>query len=193
MLNNIWLGLILTSFICAVYTGNVPQLVQSITDSAYLGFKLAIDIGGLLVFWLGIMRIAEESRLVEKLGHFMRPYLRAIFNDIPDNHPAMGSIVLTMSANMLGLGNAATPIGIKAMEELQELNQKKDTATNSMCMFVAINASSIQIIPATTIALLSKYGSSAPTKIIVPILIATLCSTSVAIILSYIAAKRSKL
>lgn len=191
MLNRIWAGLMLTSFLCAVYTGNIPQLVQSITDSAYVGFKLALDIGGLLVFWLGIMRIAEESKLVEKLGHIMRPYLKKLFTDIPDNHPAMGSIVLTMSANMLGLGNAATPIGIKAMEELQELNTKKDVATNSMCMFVAINASSIQIIPATTIALLSKYGSTQPTKIIVPIMIATIGSTATAIALSYIAGRRS--
>ena len=181
----------LTSFLCAVYTGNIPQLVQSITDSAYVGFKLALDIGGLLVFWLGIMRIAEESKLVEKLGHIMRPYLKKLFTDIPDNHPAMGSIVLTMSANMLGLGNAATPIGIKAMEELQELNTKKDVATNSMCMFVAINASSIQLIPATTIALLSKYGSTQPTKIILPIMIATIGSTAAAIVLSYIAGRRS--
>ena len=191
MLNRIWVGLMLTSFFCAVYTGNVPKLVQSITDSAYVGFKLAIDIGGLLVFWLGIMRIAEQSKLVEKLGHFMRPLLKKIFPDIPDNHPAMGSVVLTMSANMLGLGNAATPIGIKAMEELQELNTQKDIATNSMCMFVAINASSIQIIPATTIALLAKYGSTQPTKIILPILIATIGSTTAAVVLSYFAARRA--
>lgn len=191
MLNRIWVGLMLTSFFCAVYTGNVPKLVQSITDSAYVGFKLAIDIGGLLVFWLGIMRIAEQSKLVEKLGHFMRPLLKKIFPDIPDNHPAMGSVVLTMSANILGLGNAATPIGIKAMEELQELNTQKDIATNSMCMFVAINASSIQIIPATTIALLAKYGSTQPTKIILPILIATIGSTTAAVVLSYFAARRA--
>lgn len=181
MLNIIWIGMILISVIVGVIEGRINEVVHAVTDSAKLGFELAIGLVGIMALWLGIMSIAKESGLILLLGKALRPILTRLFPDIPPEHPAMGAIVMNIAANMLGVGNAATPFGLQAMKELQSLNQNAKIATNSMCTFLALNTSSVQLIPATAIAFLAANGSTNPSSIIVSALIATSASTVVAI------------
>lgn len=182
MLNIIWLGMILVAVLVGIIEGRVNEVVKAVTESAKLGFELAIGLAGIMSLWLGIMSIATESGLVSKLGFILRPILKRLFPDIPSDHPAMGAIVMNVAANMLGLANAATPFGLQAMKELQSLNQHAKIATNSMCTFLAINTSSVQLIPATAIAFLAANGSINPSSIILSSIIATGFSTLVAII-----------
>jgi spore maturation protein A len=182
MLNMIWLGMIVTSIIVGLIEGRIDQVVLAVTDSAKLGFEIALGLTGIMCFWLGIMSIATESGLINNLGIFLRPILRRLFPDVPREHPAMGAIAMNIAANMLGLANAATPFGLQAMKELQTLNPNVKIATNSMCTFLAINTSSVQLIPATAIAYLAANGSTDPTGIIFSSLVATIISTIVAII-----------
>lgn len=182
MLNIIWLGMILISVLVGFIEGRLDEVVKAVTDSAKLGFELAIGLAGIMTLWLGIMSIASESGLVAILGRVLKPVLRRLFPDVPSEHPAMGAMVMNLAANMLGLANAATPFGLQAMKELQSLNQNVKTATNSMCTFLAINTSSVQLIPATAIAFLAANGSTNPSSIIVSALIATTVSTVVAIV-----------
>ncbi|MGM9455045.1 nucleoside recognition domain-containing protein [Legionella bozemanae] len=182
MLNLIWLGMILISVIVGVIEGRIDEVARSVTESAKLGFDIALSLAGIMTLWLGIMSIANESGLVNLLGKALRPILRRLFPDIPTEHPAMGAITMNLAANMLGLANAATPFGLQAMKELQALNQHTKIATNSMCTFLAINTSSVQLIPATAIAYLAANGSTNPSSVIVSSLIATIISTLVAII-----------
>jgi len=143
--------------------------------------EISIGLIGIMALWLGIMKIAEASGLIRIIAKALKPITIRLFPDVPADHPAIGSIILNMSANMLGLGNAATPLGLKAMEELQELNPKKDTATNAMVMFLAINTSSVQIIvPATVVALMGVTTS----QIFIPIILATTASTATAIVMA---------
>jgi spore maturation protein A len=135
-----------------------------------------------MALWLGLMKIAEEAGLVRIIGRMLKPIMTRLFPDVPPEHPAMGAMILNIAANMLGLGNAATPLGLKAMKELQTLNPKKDTATNAMCTFLAINTASVQLIPASTIALMVASGSKNPTVIIGTTLLATIISTTASII-----------
>lgn len=182
MLNIIWLGMILTSVFVGVIEGRIDAVVKAVTDSAKLGFELALGLAGIMSLWLGIMAIATESGLVAKLGLVLKPLLKRLFPDIPSDHPAMGAMVLNIAANMLGLANAATPFGLQAMKELQNLNQHVKIATNSMCTFLAINTSSVQLIPATAIAYLAANGSANPSGIIISSILATTVSTIVALI-----------
>lgn len=182
MLNIIWLGMILTAVIVGVIEGRIDEVARSVTDSAKLGFELAIGLTGMMALWMGIMSIATESGLVNKLGNLLRPVLKRLFPDIPQDHPAMGAMVMNIAANMLGITNAATPFGLQAMKELQSLNKHVTIATNSMCTFLAINTSSVQLIPATAIAYLAANGSTNPSSVIFSSLIATTVSTAVAII-----------
>ncbi|WP_412756499.1 nucleoside recognition domain-containing protein [Legionella bozemanae] len=182
MLNLIWLGMILISVIVGVIEGRIDEVARSVTESAKLGFDIALGLAGIMTLWLGIMSVANESGLVNLLGKALRPILRRLFPDIPTEHPAMGAITMNLAANMLGLANAATPFGLQAMKELQALNQHTKIATNSMCTFLAINTSSVQLIPATAIAYLAANGSTNPSSVIVSSLIATIISTLVAII-----------
>lgn len=188
MLNWIWLGLILASVVLSAVTlGHDPSspIVKEVGDAAFAACKTAIDLIityiGLMALWLGIMRLAEKSGLVQIIARALRPLLRLLFPDVPANHPALGSIVMNVSANMLGLGNAATPLGLKAMQQLETLNPRPGTATNAMCTFLAINTSSVQLIPATTVAYLVAAGATTATDIIGPAFLATLCSTIVGI------------
>src|SRR5437762_3661349 len=135
-----------------------------------------------MALWLGLMRLAERAGLVQRIARGLRPIMRRLFPDVPPEHPAMGSMVMNMSANMLGLGNAATPLGLRAMRDLETLNPRPGVATNAMCTFLAINTSSVQLIPATAIAILAASGSTRPTAIVGTALLATLCAASVAII-----------
>lgn len=181
MLNIIWLGMILTSIVVGVIEGRIDEVVRAVTDSAKLGFEIALGLAGIMCLWLGIMSIATESGLIKLLGTLLRPILRRLFPDVPTDHPAMGAIAMNIAANMLGLANAATPFGLQAMKELQTLNQHAKTATNSMCTFLAINTSSVQLIPATAIAYLAANGSTNPTSVVFSSLVATICSTVVAV------------
>lgn len=166
----------------SIINGNV----QAVTDAAIQSAKTAVDLSigmiGMMSMWLGIMKIAEKSGMINKISALLRPILVRLFPDVPANHPAMASIVMNISANLLGLGDAATPLGLKAMQELQTLNRTKDTATDSMCTFLAINTSSITIIPATVIAYRVAAGSQNPTQIIAPTIMSTIIATTVAII-----------
>jgi spore maturation protein A len=161
-----------------IYNGKIDAVTEAAIDMAKVSVNIAIGLIGIMALWLGIMKIAEESGLIRIIAKGLRPITIRLFPDVPEDHPAIGSIVLNMSANMLGLGNAATPLGLKAMEELQELNPHKDTATNSMVMFLAINTSSVQIIlPATVVALMGASASD----IFITTILATLLSTIAAI------------
>ncbi len=174
--------MILIAVIVGIIEGRIDEVVRAVTDSAKLGFEVAIGLTGIMALWLGIMSIATESGLVSLLGKLLKPILRRLFPDIPVEHPAMGAMVMNIAANMLGLANAATPFGLQAMKELQTLNKHMTVATNSMCTFLAINTSSVQLIPATAIAFLAANGSTNPSSVIFSSLIATSVSTIVAII-----------
>jgi spore maturation protein A len=182
MLNIIWLGIMFVAIVSGIIQGRLPEVVRAVTDSAKLGFDLALGLAGIMAFWLGIMSIATEAGLLTKLGNLLKPILKRLFPEIPVEHPAMGAIAMNIGANMLGLNNAATPFGLQAMKELQSLNQDLKVATNSMCTFLAINTSSVQLIPATAIAFLAANGSTNPTSVIFSSFIATCASTLVAIV-----------
>lgn len=181
MLNAIWLGMILLSVISGLLNDKLDAVVRAITDSAKLGFELGLGLTGIMALWLGILEIAKASGLISILAKLLKPILQKIFPEVPVDHPAMGSIIMNMAANMLGLANAATPFGLQAMKELELLNKHKGVATDAMCTFLAINTSSIQLIPATAIAFLALNNSTNPGSIIFSTLIATVCSTAVAV------------
>ncbi|WP_299081735.1 nucleoside recognition domain-containing protein [uncultured Fretibacterium sp.] len=182
MINIIWFGLLFIGIVVGIATGNVKAITDAAIDSANTGVELSIGLIGVMTLWLGMMKIAEASGLVRKLALMLKPLMVRLFPDVPPDHPAMGSILMNLAANVFGLGNAATPFGIRAMQDLQELNATEDTATDSMCTFLAINTSSVTLIPATTIAYRVAAGSSNAVDIIGPTIIATLVSTIVAVI-----------
>jgi spore maturation protein A len=180
MLNYIWFGMMFISVVVGIFTGNIDAVTEAAINMAKVAVEISIGLIGIMALWLGIMKIAEASGLIKIIAMGLKPITIRLFPDVPADHPAIGSIVLNMSANMLGLGNAATPLGLKAMEELQELNPKKDTATNAMVMFLAINTSSVQIIvPATVVALMGVAAS----QIFLTTILATLASTITAIVM----------
>ena len=179
MLNYIWFGLIFISVVVGTITGRIDEVTEAAIAMSKTSVEIAIGLVGIMALWLGTMRIAEESGLIQIIARALRPITIRLFPDVPSDHPAIGSIVLNMAANMLGLGNAATPMGLKAMKELQELNQQKDTATDAMCTFLAINTSSVQIIlPATVVGLMG----AASNQIFITTIIATGLSTVAAIV-----------
>ena len=179
MLNYIWFGMIFISVVVGTITGNIDAVTQAAIDMSKTAVDIAISLIGIMALWLGIMKIAEQSGLIKIIAKGLRPITLKLFPEVPPDHPAIGSIILNMAANMLGLGNAATPLGLKAMEELQELNENKETATNAMCTFLAINTSSVQIIlPATVVALMGATAN----QIFITTILATGFSTMVAII-----------
>ena len=179
MLNYIWFGLMFIAVIVGILTGNIDAVTQAAIDMAKTAVEIAIGLIGIMALWLGTMKIAEESGLIRIIARAIRPITIRLFPDVPEDHPAIGSIILNMAANLLGLGNAATPLGLKAMEELQDLNPEKETATNAMCTFLAINTSSIQLIlPATVVALMG----AAANQIFITTILATGLSTIAAII-----------
>lgn len=179
MLNYIWFGMMFIAVIVGILTGNIDAVTKAAIDMAKTAVEIAIGLIGIMALWLGTMKIAEESGLIRIIARAIRPITIRLFPDVPEDHPAIGSIILNMAANLLGLGNAATPLGLKAMEELQELNPEKDTATNAMCTFLAINTSSVQLIlPATVVALMG----AAANQIFITTILATGLSTITAII-----------
>ena len=182
MLNYIWFGLMAIALVVAAFNGTVDGVTRGAMESASTAVQIAIGLIGIMTLWLGIMRVAEAAGLVTLLGRALRPLLRRLFPEVPSDHPAAGAIVLAIAANMLGLNNAATPLGIKAMEELQALNPDKDAATNSMVTFLAMTTSGVQLIPATMIGVLAAAGSQQPTSIIAPSIIATFIGTLAAVV-----------
>ena len=169
MLNIIWPIFILISFIYGILRGNVDLINQSIFDSATNAVELSITFFGTICLWNGIMKIAQETTFVTKLTKLLKPLVNFLFPESKDNEKVKEEISMNMIANILGLGNAATPLGLKAMKTLQKENPKKDTISNSMAMFIVINTASLQLIPTTVIAIRSSLGSSNPTQIILPV------------------------
>ncbi len=182
MLNYIWLALVLLAVAIGGWNDRFNDVTQGALDGAKTAVTIALGLIGIMALWLGVMRLAERAGLVQRIARVLRPIMRRLFPDVPPEHPAMGSMVMNMSANMLGLGNAATPLGLRAMRDLESLNPRPGVATNAMCTFLAINTSSVQLIPATAIAILAASGSTRPTAIVGTALLATLCAASVAII-----------
>ncbi len=182
MLKYVWYGLILIGTIVAVIKGTVPEVTENIFDMAQVGVDISLGFIATMALWLGVMRIAEDSGLMNLFARAISPALRWLFPGVPKGHAAMGSISMNIAANVIGLGNAATPFGLKAMDDLQTLNDNKEEATDEMCMFLAINTSSVTLIPATMIAVRASLGAQDPSAIIGATLFATLISTTVAII-----------
>ena len=172
-MNYIWAFLIIFSFIFGAINGKLSDVVNAILSGAETSIKIALGMAGVMVFWLGIMKIAEDSGLVKKISEFLRPAAKILFPEAADNDEIAGNVALNFSANALGLANAATPAGIKAMEEMQKINRNKSSASNPMCMLLAMNTAGFQLIPATVIAILAAAGSQNPTEIIIPTLLVT--------------------
>ena len=183
-LNYIWIAFFLIAFVVSlirlIFFGNTdvfPELMKSTFDSAKTAFEISIGLTGVLSLWMGIMKIGEQGGLIRLFARLLSPVLTKIFPDIPKGHPVMGTMFMNISANLLGLDNAATPMGLKAMEELQEINPKKDTASNPMIMFLVLNTSGLTIIPVSVLVFRAQLGAAQPTDVFVPILLATFFST----------------
>ncbi|KYH29637.1 MULTISPECIES: nucleoside recognition domain-containing protein [Clostridium] len=173
MINIIWFFLLGFGIIFGLVTGKGEVLSKSVISSTEASVKLVIGLAGMMSLWSGIMKIAQKSGITDKIAVVLRPILRLLFKDAPKNKDAMGSILLNLTSNMLGLSNAATPFGIKAMEELQKSNPKKDTATNDMALFLVLNATCIQLIPTSIISMRAACGSTNPGIVIIPAMITT--------------------
>lgn len=191
MVNIIWMLLIIFGFAAAAWQGNMDVFTEALFEGAKTGVTVAFGLISILVFWLGMMRIAEDAGLLEKLAKLLTPIVRKLFPDVPNNHPAIGYIMSNISANMLGLGNAATPMGIKAMEELQKLNPDKDKASPAMCTLLALNTSGFTLIPTTIIAIRLNMESANPAEIVGTTLLATAVATTSAIMIDRWYRKRS--
>lgn len=176
MVNIIWVLLTVIGIVFAIFNGTIDEVNKAIFSGAKEAVTICIGLISVLVFWLGMMKIAEQAGLLKKLTNLCRPLVTKLFPEVPKDHPAMGYILSNMMANIFGLGNAATPLGIKAMEELKRLNGGKNSASNSMITFLALNTSSITLIPTTVIAIRINYDSASPTDIVGPTLIATIFS-----------------
>lgn len=183
MLNAIWIGFFLTAFGAALlqYLGGdqaiFAEVMKAGFDSAKTAFEVALGLTGVMCLWLGVMKIGENAGFLAVLGRWLAPLFGRLFPDVPRGHPALGSITMNMAANVLGLDNAATPMGLKAMRELQDLNPQKDTASNAQILFLVINASSVTLLPVTIFTYRAQLGAADPTDVFIPILMATYCST----------------
>ena len=180
-MNYIWLALMVISLVVGAFTGNLGAVTAAAVDYAQVAVEISLGLIGIMAFWLGIMKIAEEGGIIRLLSRAIRPIAKFLFPDIPPDHPAIGTMLMNIIANWLGLGNAATPLGLKAMKELQKLNKSKDTATNAMVVFLALNTASITFIPMTVIAVRTKLGSANPFEIISTAVFASTCATIAAV------------
>jgi spore maturation protein A len=184
--------LIIGGIIVAAINGRIDVVTNSLVSSANSAVERVLGLVGIMTLWLGMARIAEESGLLEAMTRLIQPLIKLLFPSIPKGHPAMGSILMNICANMMGFGSAATPFGLKAMKELQKINDDKETASDAMCTFLAINTSSVTLVPATLIAMRAAAGSNNPTEIVGTTLFATTCSTLVAITLDSIFRRRNR-
>ena len=182
MLNSLWAGMILIGIIFAAFTGRIPEITDAALDSSKEAVTLCITMIGVMAFWMGLMEIASKAGMIEKGAKMLKPFVRFLFPEVPEGHKAGEHITTNIIANFLGLGWAATPAGLKAMEELGKLNHGSPVASNAMCNFLILNISSLQLIPVNVIAFRSQYGSVNPTAIVGAGIGATAISTGVAII-----------
>jgi spore maturation protein A len=182
MVNYIWLAMIVVSIITAGAQGNIDVITKAAFEGADTAVKVSLSLIAIMTFWLGIMKLAEAAGLVQALARLVRPVTAFLFPSIPKDHPALGAIVMNLSANVLGLSNAATPMGLIAMKELQSLNRDSQTASDAMCTFLALNTSCVTLIPTTIIGIRLMYGSQDPTAIVGTTIFATICGMTVAII-----------
>ncbi len=193
VLNYIWIAFFILAFVIAlcklIFMGDTtvfPEIISSTFTQAKTGFEISLGLTGVLSLWMGIMKIGEKGGLVSALARLLNPILSKIFPDIPKEHPVMGTMFMNFSANMLGLDNAATPMGLKAMQELQELNSRKDTASNPMIMFLVLNTSGLTLIPVSVLLYRAEMGAANPTDVFIPILIATTVATLVGLLVTSI-------
>ncbi|HEX9052134.1 MAG TPA: nucleoside recognition domain-containing protein [Anaeromyxobacter sp.] len=187
----IWTFLVAAAVVAAAANGRMTELTAAALGSAKDAVTLALGLAGALALWLGLMRVAEEAGLVRAFARAARPLMRRLFPEVPPEHPAMGAMIMNVSANVLGLGNAATPFGVKAMQELETLNPRPGTATDAQALFCAINTASVQLIPASVIALRVAAGSRAPGEIIGATIVASLCGAAAAVATSKLLARLS--
>ena len=179
-MNGIWVVLITVSIVAAFWTGGLEAVTKAIFDGAKAAVEVSLFLAGIVSLWLGITKIIEDSGLIHRLSQAFRPLMVRLFKAVPPDHPAITSITLNMLANFFGLGNAATPLGIKAMQDLQTLNKDKESLTFEMMLFIVLNTASIQLIPFTVIGILSDFGSASPSSIVLP----TICSTLISALLA---------
>lgn len=192
MVNLIWLLMLAIGIIVSAYNGHIETVTASAMKAAQLGVEVSIQLIGVMSLWLGLLRLAEEAGFVKGIARLMSPVVRRLFPTLKPNSPAMGPIIMNLSANILGLGNAATPFGLKAMQELQKENKTPDVASPAMITFLALNTSCITIIPATIIGVRLNANSLNPTEIIGPTIVATGCAMTVAIIVDYFIRRRER-
>lgn len=188
-MNYIFYFLILVSILVGAANGKLQDVVNSIMTGAELSVKVAISLIGIMAFWLGIMRIAEKSGVIEFIAKCIKPVTKYLFNELPQNSPAIGDIAMNFTANAFGLANAATPFGLKAMDELQKENKDKSQASNSMCLFLGMNTAGFQLVPTTVLAILVGIGYKNPAEIIAPTLLVTSIAFISAIVISKILQK----
>ncbi|MFH0814199.1 MAG: nucleoside recognition domain-containing protein [Pseudomonadota bacterium] len=180
-MNVIWLVLIAVSVVTAVVTGRLEELTKAFFEGAKSAVEISLFLLGIVSLWLGITRIIEDSGLIHRISHLFKPLITRLFKSIPADHPSITSITLNVLANFFGLGNAATPLGIKAMQDLQSLNDRKDTITWEMMLFIIINTASIQLVPFTVVGILSDFGSGNPSGIVLPTICSTVISAFIAV------------
>jgi spore maturation protein A len=185
-MNVIWLILIAVSVITAVFTGRLEELTRAIFDGAKSAVEISLYLLGIVSLWLGITKIIEDSGLIHRIAHLFRPLITRLFKTIPDDHPAISSITLNMLANFFGLGNAATPLGIKAMQDLQTLNGEKDTLSFEMMLFIVVNTASVQLLPFTVVGILSSFGAVNASGIVLPTICATVISAVIALCILFL-------
>jgi len=185
-MNTIWFFLISISVIFSIANGKLEEFTKAIFDAAKSAVEISLFLLGIIALWLGITKIIEDSGLIHRLSKFFKPLISRLFKNIPPDHPSITSITLNFLANIFGIGNAATPLGIKAMQDLQSLNKEPETITFEMMLFIVINTASIQIIPFTVIGILSDFGSQNPTAVVLPIILATVLSAIFAVTNLYI-------
>lgn len=190
MLNIIWPLFLITSFMYAIFNGRVYEVNNSIFESTKLAVDLSISLLGTICLWNGIMQVASKTRIIDHLSKILKPIMKKIFPDIKENDEAHKPITMNIIANIMGLGNAATPLGLKAMKLMQKQNREKDKLSNSMAMFIVLNTASIQIIPTTVIAIRNSLGSENPTAMIIPVWIATIFAACSAVFAAKILMKK---
>jgi len=187
----IWVLLLAASTLAAAVGGRMDALTGAIASSARTAVELSLGLVGVMTLWLGLMKVAEEAGLVALLARGARPLLRRLFPEVPEGHPALGAMVMNIAANMLGLGNAATPFGIEAMRRLDELNPHRGTASDAQALFCALNTASVQLVPASILALRASAGARSPGDVIGPTLVATACAATAAVVTAKLLARLS--
>jgi spore maturation protein A len=185
-MNIIWVALIAVSILAAFWTGGLEAVTKAMFDGAKTAVEISLFLLGIVSLWLGITRIIEDSGLIYRISHAFRPMIIRLFKTIPPDHPAITSITLNMLANLFGLGNAATPLGIKAMQDLQTLNEDKGSLTFEMMLFIVLNTASIQLIPFTVVGILADFGSANPSAVVFPTICSTVISAFIAIALLFL-------